>query len=57
MCVVSAVNGFLGKHKAENYRQLVDGHVDAYQKMCCRMLLKVHALHAHLDQFKDIIRD
>ena len=32
-CFVSAVKGFLGNHKAENYRELVDGHVDAYQKM------------------------
>ena len=52
-CFVSVVNGFLGNHKAEKYRELVDGLVDAYQKIGCRMSLKVHVLHAHLDEFKD----
>ena len=52
-CFVSVVNWFLGNHKAENYRELVD----AYQKMGCRMSLKVHVLHAHLDEFKDNMGD
>jgi len=56
-CFVSVANGFLGKHKAENYRELVDGLVDVYQKMECRMSLKVHVLHAHLDEFKDNLGD
>ena len=56
-CFVSVVNGFLGNHKAENYRELVDGLVDAYQKMGCRMSLIVYVLHAHLDEFKDNMGD
>ena len=56
-CFVSVVNRFLSNHKAENYRELVDGLVDAYQKMGCRMLLKVHVPHAHLDEFKDNMGD
>ena len=42
MCFVSVVNGFLGKHRAENFRKLVDGLVEAYRKMGCRISLKVH---------------
>jgi len=38
-------------------RELVDGLVDVYQKMECRMSLKVHVLHAHLDEFKDNLGD
>ena len=56
-CFVSVVNGFLGNHKAENYRELVDGLVDAHQKMGWRMSLKVHVLHAHFDEFKDNMGD
>jgi len=52
-CFVSVVNGFLGKQKAENYRELVDGLVDAHRKMVCSMSLKVHVLRAHLDKLKD----
>ena len=57
MCFVSVANGFLGKHRAENFRELVDGLVEAYRIMGCRMSLKVHVLHAHLDEFKDNMGD
>jgi len=56
-CFVSVGNGFLGKQKAENYRELVDGLVDAHHKMGCSMLLKVHVPRAHLDKLKDNIGD
>ncbi|XP_076807833.1 uncharacterized protein LOC143459117 [Clavelina lepadiformis] len=54
---VSVVNGFLGNHKTENYMELVDELVDAYWKMGCRMSLKLHVLHAYLDEFKDNMGD
>ena len=57
MYFVSVVIGFLDKHRAENFRELVDGLVEAYRKMGCRMSLKIHVLHAHLDEFKDNMRD
>jgi len=44
-CFVSVVSGFLGKYEAENYRELVDRHVDAYQKMGCGMSPEVHVLY------------
>jgi len=52
-CFESVVNGFLGNHKAENDRELMD----AYQRMDRRMSLKVHVLHAVLDEFKYNIGD
>jgi len=54
---VSVVNGFLGKHKAENREELVDWLVDAHQKMGCSMSLKVHVLRAYLDKIKDNMGD
>ena len=57
MCFESVVNGFLGKHRAKNFKKLVDGPVEAYRKMGCKMSLKVHVLHAHLDEFKDNMGD
>ena len=50
---VSPVKGFLGNHKAENYREVVGELVDTYRRMGCRMSLKLHVLHAHLDVFKE----
>ena len=41
------VYGFLGNHKAENYRQLVQELLDSYQRLGCRMSLKIHFLHSH----------
>ena len=46
---VSVVKGFLGNHKADNFREIVD----AYEKMSCRMSPKLHALHSLIDEFKD----
>ena len=54
---VSLVKGFLGNHKAENYREIVDKLVETYRSMGCRMSLKLHVLHAHLDEFKENMGD
>ena len=54
---VSVVEGFLGKHKADNFRNIVEELVDAYEKMGCRMSLKLHVLHSHIDEFKDNMGD
>ena len=53
----SVVQVFLGNHKAENFREIVEKLVDAYEKMGCRMLLKLHVLHFHIDEFKDNMGD
>lgn len=47
----SVVKGFLGNNKEENYETLVSELLRSYKKMGCRMSLKIHFLHSHLDSF------
>ncbi|XP_048510257.1 uncharacterized protein LOC125500692 [Athalia rosae] len=49
----AVVSGFLGNNKAENYEKLVEDTLTNFKAMGCRMSLKVHMLHAHLDKFKN----
>jgi hypothetical protein len=42
---------FLGNVKAENYKILVVGLLNAYQTMGCNMSLKIQFLQSHLDFF------
>lgn len=49
----AVIHGFLGNKKAENHKELISNMLDNFKLMGCRMSLKVHMLHAHLDQFKD----
>lgn len=49
----SVVEGFLGNNKAENYKELVRGLLDSFEKLGCRMSLKIHFLHSHLDFFPE----
>ncbi|KAI6657156.1 hypothetical protein LOD99_15942 [Oopsacas minuta] len=46
---VQIVQNFLGNHRVENYSELVDNLLESYRKMGCRMSLKLHFLHSHLD--------
>ena len=54
---VSVVEGFLENHKADNFKNIVEELVDAYEKMGCRISLKLHVLHSHIDEFKDNMGD
>lgn len=45
------VVGFLGNHKAKNYKTLIFKMLRSYQQMGCLMNLKIHLLHSHLDAF------
>lgn len=47
------VNGFLGNNKDPNYKQLIAKLLDSYKNLGCRMSLKVHFLHSHLDFFRE----
>jgi hypothetical protein len=47
---VLVVHNFLGKHRADNYVDLVDNLI-AYQHLSCRMSLKMHLLHSNLTFF------
>lgn len=46
------VNGFLGNHRSENYKELLENLIQTYQRQGCRMSLKLHFLHSHVDFFK-----
>lgn len=48
---VDVVENFLGNYRAPNYREVVDKLMKSYEKMGCRMSLKLHFLHSHLDFF------
>ena len=50
---VKVVNNFLGNYHADNYTDLVENMLKAYEKMGCRMSLKMHFLHSHLDFFPE----
>ena len=47
------VSNFLGNTKSADYRDLVTNLLASYNTMGCRMSLKLHFLHSHLDFFPD----
>ena len=49
------VDNFLGKYKAENFVEAVENLLQAYQRLGCRMSLKLHFFLAHLDFFPPIL--
>ena len=49
----AVVHGFLGNHRAENYEELITDMITNFAIIGCRMSLKMHMLHSHLDKFKD----
>ncbi|UYV79769.1 hypothetical protein LAZ67_18000591 [Cordylochernes scorpioides] len=44
---------FLGSVKVENYRDIVNDLLLSYKALGCKMSLKIHFLHSHLDLFPD----
>ena len=49
---IDVVEGFLGNNKVENYTEVVQHLITAYKKMGCRMPIKLHVLHSHMNVFK-----
>ena len=47
----SVVVNFLGNHRHEQYADMVDDLLKAYEQLGARMSLKMHFLHSHLDFF------
>lgn len=47
------VHGFLGNRKDGNYVSMVSDLLNNYKNMGCRMSLKIHFLHSHLDFFPE----
>jgi hypothetical protein len=50
---VQVSKNFLGDHKAENYKDLVENLLQCYDRLGCNMSLKLHFLHSHLDFFPE----
>ena len=46
------VAGFLGNNRSQNYKELLENLILSYQRLGCRMSLKLHFLHSHIDFFK-----
>jgi hypothetical protein len=52
-CFVNVVKNFLGNHRAENYKDLINELLISYKAMGCNMSLKIHILDSHLDDFPE----
>lgn len=50
---VQVSKNFLGEHKAENYKDIVENLLQCYYRLGCNMSLKLHFLHSHLDFFPE----
>lgn len=50
---VWVVENFLGNHKSPEYKEGVQNLLRSFQKLGCRMSLKIHFLHSHLDFFPE----
>ncbi|RLU15717.1 hypothetical protein DMN91_011472 [Ooceraea biroi] len=53
----SVVRNFLGKHKSDNYKQIVADLLQNYKRIGARMSLNIHFLHSHLDFFPENLGD
>ena len=47
------VERFLGNYQRDDYAIVVSNLIECYVKLSCRMSLKLHFLHYHLDFFRD----
>lgn len=52
-CFKNVVANFLGNHKSDNYKELIDKLILAYKALNCNMSLKMHFLDSHLDFFPE----
>jgi len=57
VCHKAVINQFLGKNREPNYKQIVDDMLVTFQKLVCRMSLKIHFLFSHVDYFLDNLND
>ena len=48
---LAVTRNFLGNKKADNYYVLVTTMLLAYRDLGCKMSIKLHFLHSHLDEF------
>ena len=45
---MNVVQNFLGNHKSENYKDLINELIMSYKALGCNMSLKIHMLDSHL---------
>lgn len=50
---ISLCENFLGNNRNANYIEVVNEFLKAYGEMGCRMSIKIHFLHSHLDFFPE----
>ena len=48
---------FVGTRKTNNYKEIVDELLLSLRGLECRMSIKLHYLHSHLDKFSDNLED
>lgn len=53
MGFISLCDNFLGKTRSNDYGAIVNEFLQAYGDMGCRMSIKIHFLHSHLDFFPE----
>nr|CAI5835337.1 unnamed protein product [Callosobruchus analis] len=54
---VAVVEKFLGKHKSENYVEIVNKMLNSFKALGCNMSIKLHYLDSHLDRFPENLGD
>ncbi|KAI6647435.1 hypothetical protein LOD99_12431 [Oopsacas minuta] len=54
---VLVTQNFLSNYKAENYAELVGNMLSKFNNLGCKMSIKVHYLHNHLDHFSENFGD
>ena len=53
----NVVHNFLGNYKNPDFAAIVQDMLGNYNKLGCRMSVKLHFLHSHLDFFPDNLGD
>ena len=48
---VMVIKNFLGNYRSDDYRELVENMLVLFKNTGCRMSLKMHFLHSHIDFF------
>ena len=51
------VHGFLGNQRSENFKCIIEDLIKSFGSNGCRMSIKMHYLHSHLDFFKENLGD
>ena len=53
----NVIHNFLGNRKHPDYMNMVNELLRSFQQLGCKMSIKVHFLHSHLDEFPPNLGD